>query len=232
LADAPQTVAAIIVAAGSGRRFGDSGTRKQYRPLRGIPLLAWALAPFVEHPRVTRIAVVVPADDVRVPPDWLTRPGVELVPGGAERTDSVRAGLQALGSHDRVLVHDGARPLVTRSLIDRVLDADAHWGVVPGVPVTDTLKEVGSDGIVIRTPDRSRLRSVQTPQSFPLLLLRDVHHRAQNEGLVATDDAGLLERYGHEVRVVEGDPMNIKVTTTHDLVIAEALARRLPLPVF
>jgi 2-C-methyl-D-erythritol 4-phosphate cytidylyltransferase len=232
LADPRPRVRVVVVAAGAGRRFGDAGgARKQYRELGGRPLLAWALRPFVGHPAVVQTIVVLPADDVETPPDWLAPLPVLRVAGGAERSDSVRSGLDALGGGcDLVLVHDGARPLVSRTLLDRILASAAGCGcaVVPGLPVTDTLKEVGPDGFISGTPDRSRFWRVQTPQAFPLDTLRDAHRRASLEGLTTTDDAALCERYGVPVRVVEGDPANIKVTTVVDLALAEVLAHRLP----
>lgn len=229
---APPAAAAIVVAAGAGRRFNDGGgPRKQYRELLGKPVLAWALDAFVSHPGIGQTVVVLPREDVDDPPGWLAGLPVARVAGGAERSDSVRNGLDAVTAEGGVvLVHDGARPLVARALIDRLLAAAAHGAVIPGLKVTDTLKEVDAEGLVKATPDRGRYRSVQTPQAFPLALLRKVHRQAHEMGAKATDDAALLERYGHAVRVVEGDPSNLKVTTSADLALAELLARRLPDP--
>lgn len=221
-------VGAVIVAAGSGRRFGE-GPKKQFRELRGRPILAWAVSAITGHPRVARTVVVLPADDVDPPPSWLERFPISVVAGGATRGESVRAGLEALSGVQRVLVHDGARPLIATAVVDRVLDADPASGVVPGLPLTDTVKEV-EGGRVVGTPPRDRLWRVQTPQCFPYPLLLEVYRRAAEEGFEATDDAGLLERYGHTVRVVEGDPMNVKVTTAFDLTVVEALAASFPLP--
>ncbi|MQA89142.1 MAG: 2-C-methyl-D-erythritol 4-phosphate cytidylyltransferase [Gemmatimonas sp.] len=228
--DRSSRIAVIVVAAGSGRRFGESEVRKQYLPLRGIPLLAWSVAPFLEHPRVDRVTVVVPPEDMDDPPHWLRRLPLHLVGGGCERADSVRAGAESLDEFDRVLVHDGARPLASRSLIDRVIAADPRVGVVPGIPVADTLKEVDETGNVSRTPDRRRFLRIQTPQAFPFALFKELHDRARIDGIVTTDDAGLFERYGHTVHVIEGDMSNLKVTTSFDLSVAELLAQRLPLP--
>lgn len=224
-------MAAVVVAAGSGSRFGAGGPPKQFRDLLGRPLLEWSLRLFLDHPRVEHTVVVLPPASVDEPPDWLARLPVARVPGGAERGDSVRRGISSLDpAIDIVLVHDGARPLVTAGLVDRLLDAAVSSAVIPGLPVTDTLKEVGEGRRITATVDRSRLWRVQTPQAFPLAILRRCHERAAAEGYSATDDAALLERYGEEVRVIEGDADNIKVTTPPDFALAEHLAQRLPSP--
>jgi 2-C-methyl-D-erythritol 4-phosphate cytidylyltransferase len=225
---AHRDVAAIVVAAGSGRRLDDGGPPKQYRRIAGVPILARSLGPFLSHPRIGRVIVVLPADDVAAPPEWLAALPVECVAGGAERTDSVWRGLAVLGSGvTTVLVHDGARPFVTRELIDRVLIAAREFpdaAVVPGERVSDTVKEVGTDGVVVRTVPRDALRRVQTPQAFPVDTLRRFHREAAEAGFVPTDDAMLFERGGASVRVVDGDPRNLKITTSVDLLLAEALA--------
>jgi 2-C-methyl-D-erythritol 4-phosphate cytidylyltransferase len=229
LTDVTASVAAVIVAAGSGRRFGGEGPPKQYRELLGAPLLAWTLRPFLRHPGIGRTVLVLPAADVDDAPAWLLELPVIRVAGGAERGDSVRNGLAALGDEVRtVLVHDGARPLVSENLISRLIDASREGAVIPGLPVTDTLKEVDDGGRVVRTVDRSRFSRVQTPQAFPRADLVEVHRRAHEAGIAATDDAALFERYGLQVRVVEGESSNLKVTTPEDLVLARLLARDVP----
>jgi len=226
LTDIASTVAAVIVAAGSGRRFGGGGPPKQYRELLGAPLLAWTLRPFLHHPWIGRTVLVLPAADVDDAPVWLLDLPVTRVAGGAERGDSVRNGLAALQAEVRtVLVHDGARPLVSEGLITRLIEASREGAVIPGLPVTDTLKEVDEGGRVVCTVDRSRFSRVQTPQAFPRADLVEVHRRAREEGIAATDDAALFERYGLQVRVIEGEPSNLKVTTPEDLVLARLLAR-------
>ncbi len=214
----------VVVAGGSGRRMG-GGVRKQYLELDGTPVLLRALTPFLEHPRIGAVVVVLPADDVEAPPAWLRALPVTCVAGGAERGDSVWNGLRATpGDASAVLVHDGARPFVTAGVIDRVLDACATGGAIAAVPVTDTIKEVGPDGTIRGTPDRAVLWQAQTPQGFPRAALVAAYERARAEGVAATDDAALFERYGGPVRVVAGSERNIKVTRPADLVVAEALA--------
>lgn len=229
MADGTQRFGAVVVAAGAGRRFAADGPRKQYRTLSGKPLLRWSLDVLLTHPAIVATAVVLPAEDVDYAPEWLQDLPLIRIPGGVERADSVRNGIQALeGLTDAVLVHDGARPFLRLELLDRLMVAAAQGSVIPGLRVTDTLKEVGSGGVIEGTPDRERLRAVQTPQVFQTKLLIECHRRAAEEGFRPTDDAALLERYGYPVRVVDGDPMNIKVTTPSDFVLAELLARRLP----
>ena len=160
------------------------------------------------------------------PAPALGEPGgrVRVVPGGAERTDSVRAGLAALGPDiDIVLIHDAARCLTPTSVYDRVIAAVAagHEAVVPGLAVVDTMKVVDAEGTVIATPERSRVRAIQTPQGFSRAAITSAHA----SGLAATDDAGLAEENGRPVRVVDGDPLAFKVTTPDDLERAERLLR-------
>jgi 2-C-methyl-D-erythritol 4-phosphate cytidylyltransferase len=226
----------VIVAAGAGHRFSIPGRPpKQYASLHGSPVLAWSIRAFLEHPGRGTLVVVLPESDVDNPPTWLRDLPVTRIAGGAERSDSVRAGLGALPAALKwVLIHDGARPLVSRGLIDGVLVARAAAGaaeaIVPAIPMTDTLKQVDGDMRVVRTLPREKLWRVQTPQAFPLDALRDLHDRAASERFAPSDDAGLFERYGYPVRLVAGDPLNIKVTTPEDLRIAEALAYGLPRP--
>ena len=222
--------AAVIVAGGSGSRMGaaSGGVRKQYLELLGEPILLWALRPFLEHPEVAATVVVLPPEDVASAPRWLRELPVEVVPGGAQRADSVRHGVEAVpAGPELVLIHYGARPLVTRAVVDRVLRAAVEGGAVAAIRATDTLKEADEEGRVRSTPDRSRLWHAQTPQGFPLPLIRELHARARAEGWSPTDDAALCERYGVPVRLVEGSPENLKVTRPVDLAIAEALARGL-----
>jgi 2-C-methyl-D-erythritol 4-phosphate cytidylyltransferase len=232
LGEPVEGIGAVVVAAGSGTRFGGTGgPRKQYRELAGRPLLAWSLRTLLDHPAIAMVVAVLPPDDVDAPPEWLGDLPVLRVPGGEQRGDSVRNGLDALDpALGTVLIHDGARPLLSRELLDRILVAARGGAVVPGLRLTDTLKEVGEDGHIVRTLDRARFWTVQTPQAFPAAVLRQVHRRARDEGISGTDDAALLERYGHPVRIVEGEATNLKVTTQADLAAAELLAQRILTP--
>ncbi|MBM6403146.1 2-C-methyl-D-erythritol 4-phosphate cytidylyltransferase [Phycicoccus sp. CSK15P-2] len=223
---APRGVGVVVVAAGSGSRLG-AGRPKAFVPLGGRPLLDWALEGVAAVAGLRSVAVVVPAELVDAD-GWAgvaLPPGATVVAGGAERTESVAAGLAVLDpACDVVLVHDAARCLTPVSVFDRVVEAVRAGadGVVPGLAVVDTVKTVDTEGYVTGTPDRSGLRAVQTPQGFP----RDVLLGAHASGMVATDDAALVERTGHRVRVVEGDPLAFKVTTPDDLARAERLVAR------
>jgi 2-C-methyl-D-erythritol 4-phosphate cytidylyltransferase len=221
----PLRAAAIIVAGGSGSRMGGP-TPKQYLSLRGRPVLEHSVRAFTGHPDVGAVVVVLPPNDLASPPDWLVATGVILAAGGAERGDSVWNGMQALPADpDPILVHDAARPLVSAEVIDRVL-ARARTGVgaVAAVPVADTIKVVDGELRITKTLDRRHLWQAQTPQGFPRWLLFEAHERARAEGVQATDDAALVERYGGEVFVVEGAPENLKITRLADLQLAESLA--------
>jgi 2-C-methyl-D-erythritol 4-phosphate cytidylyltransferase len=201
---------AIVVAGGSGERFGE---RKQYLALSGERVLDWALRSAVAN--ADGVVLVVPADRAADPEPAATT----VVAGGATRSASVRAGLAAV-PHDAdvILVHDAARPVPVPGVWQRVRDAiDAGAdAVVPAIPVADTLREVGG-----ATVDRSRLVAVQTPQGFRAAALREAHV-GEPEG---TDDASLVEAGGGRVVVVDGDPANVKITTPVDLSLAELLCR-------
>lgn len=216
---------AVVAAGGAGRRFGGA-VRKQYLEIGGEPVLLRAIRPFLEHPRVARVVVVLPAADAGDPPSWLAALPVEIVAGGAERGDSVLAGLLRVPEAlPLVLVHDGARPFVTRELIDRVLaGCTGGRGAVAALPVTDTLKRADPEGRITHTLDRTGLWRAQTPQGFPRAGLLLACRSARDAGAAATDDAALFERYAGPVDVVSGDPANLKVTLPEDLPLAEAIA--------
>ena len=191
--------------------------------LNGEPLLGHALSRVLAVRAVGHVVVVAPQthlEAARAVADAAERPEVvDVVAGGRERTESVAAGLAALGPDDEVvLVHDAARALAPPELFDQVVAAvrAGSDAVVPGLPVADTIKAVDDDELVESTPDRSRLRAVQTPQGFTRALLE----RAHASGESASDDAGLVERIGAHVRVVPGDQRAMKVTTPHDLAVA------------
>lgn len=218
------------MAAGRGSRLG--GVPKQFRELAGVPVLLRSLRPFAAHPGVACVAVVLPADALGAPPDWLAPLAGErlrLVAGGAERADSVAAGVAALPSTcEVVLVHDAARPLVSTDTIDAVLAAARTGaGALAAVPLGDTLKAVqpGSPPVVERTVSREGLWRAQTPQGFPRALLERALAAARADGVQGTDDAQLVERIGGHVVVVADSPRNIKLTLQADFDVAEALLR-------
>ncbi len=208
----------VVVAAGSGQRFG---APKQFAQLAGRSMVQWA----VDAARAVADGVVLvlpPGDDaLRATPPGATGADVSVA-GGDTRAASVRAGLAAVpGSADVIVVHDGARPLASPALFRAVVDAVAGGAdaAVPAVAVADTLKRVVDDAVTA-TVARQGLVAVQTPQAFRA----DVLRRAHEAGADATDDAALVEALGATVRVVPGDPRNIKVTTAADFEVAQALA--------
>jgi 2-C-methyl-D-erythritol 4-phosphate cytidylyltransferase len=225
----PPDVGVVVVAAGRGARLG--GTPKQFRELAGVPVLLRALRPFSSHPEVASIAVALPPDNAAEPPDWLAPllgGRLRVVAGGRERGDSVRAALAALpDACTVVLVHDGARPLVSRETIDAVIAAARQGtGAVAAIPLGDTLKEVGehADALQVeRTVPRAGLWRAQTPQGFPRALLERAVAAAQADGVQGTDDAELVERIGGKVRIVPDLSTNLKLTTQQDFDLAEAL---------
>jgi 2-C-methyl-D-erythritol 4-phosphate cytidylyltransferase/2-C-methyl-D-erythritol 2,4-cyclodiphosphate synthase len=226
--------AAVIVAGGSGERFGRAGG-KQTAPLGGKPMLAWSVAALDATPEISHIVVVCPPGrevEFRSAAivDRVTRAAVSFAESGATRQESVAAGLAVLPvGLDAVAVHDGARPLVSPEFVSALFAKLAETGadgVVPGHPSVDTLKVVSADRIA-ETPDRSRLWAVQTPQVFQVEALRDAYARAAADGFLGTDDASLVERAGGDVRVLEGPRDNIKLTLPEDVAFAEAaLSRR------
>ena len=214
-------VGAVIVAAGSSRRMG--GVDKLAAPLAGRPLLAHTVLAFAEHAQVQALVVAVSESNQTEVEALLedVAPEVRVVRGGARRRDSVRAGLGVLPRCEYVVVHDGARPLVTAELIDAVLaGAREKEAAICAVPVADTVKQVDNYGFARRTLDREGLWLAQTPQAFRLELLLRAHAASAED---VTDDAQLVERLGLPVRIVAGSTRNIKVTTPADLALAEAL---------
>lgn len=221
-------VAVVVPAAGAGRRMG--GTAKAFVELAGEPMLRRTLRPFLAETRVTAIAIALDAATAAAPPQWLVTLDrrITFVTGGATRSASVAAALATLDDDvDVVLVHDAARPLVSAELIDRVITAAAAGhAVIAAVPVTDTIQEVDDVGRIIATPERDHLWQAQTPQAFPRSVVMDAYRRAEADGVIATDDAALVARYGTPVRVIEGARENIKVTTQADVRAVEALLAR------
>jgi 2-C-methyl-D-erythritol 4-phosphate cytidylyltransferase len=203
----------ILLAGGEGSRFG---TKKQYILLGGKPLYMHSLEKVLDL--FEEVILVLPQEDlqkIKVPPK------VKKVAGGKERQDSVFEGiLEAEG--DIVIVHDCARPFASRELFLKVSELGDFEGKICALPVRDTLKQV-SEGMVIKTIDRTGLWHSQTPQAFLRKVLLECHFRARSEGFFATDDAMLLERYGYRVGVVMGEPTNIKITYPEDLALAQRL---------
>ncbi len=222
---------AIIVAGGSGERFGDP-RGKQFVDLAGLPLVAWSILAFDQAPSIAHIVVVCPRGREReMQQDVLARlqlnHEVTLASAGATRQDSVFSGLMASPEHlALVAIHDGARPLIEPATIEACLSAARGGKDVDGAICasreTDTLKIVDEKGAIVATPDRTPYWCAQTPQSFVRTTLMRAHEIALLEGFAGTDDASLVEHMGGVVRVVESPRDNIKVTVPEDLALVEA----------
>lgn len=216
------------MAAGRGKRM-EAGDNKVLLPLAGRPVLAHTLEAFAQCDWLEEIVVVAAADEMERVEKLIRKERIGLtvrvVAGGLERQDSVVAGLEALQS-DGVLVHDAARPLVSPALIEACRAAAERVGAASlAVPVKDTIK-ITEGGMIVSTPERSRLMAVQTPQAFARKALLDAHRAAREAGITATDDAMLLERLGLPVAAVPGHESNLKLTTPEDMLIAEMLLER------
>lgn len=234
---------AVIVSAGKGLRFmegkpisPDHG-KKQFYLLGGKPLLAHTLDKFETCPLIRSVRLVVGQEDM----DYCLNEIIEkykfqkvskIVPGGKRRQESVKNGIDALPKDtDVVAIHDGVRPLVTRTMIEDSIHSAIQYGaVVLAVPVKETIKMSNPDGTVLRTLDRELLWQIQTPQTFQVSVIREAHARAAEDGFVGTDDASLVERLGVKVHILPGAYTNIKITTPEDLVLANLFLKMNALP--
>ena len=215
---------AVIVAAGSASRMG--GIDKVMAPLNGEPMIARTVRTFQNCDAISEI-VVVTREDLILPITGLCS-GMDkvkaVVAGGSSRQESVHLGLNALSDKCKLAaIHDGARPLISWQVIDRVVRAAHTYGAAaPAIPVKDTIKVV-QGGVVKETPDRASLQAVQTPQVFDFDILRGALKKAKQDGAQVTDDCSAVERIGLTVKIVEGEERNLKVTTPLDLKIAQLL---------
>ena len=221
---------AIIPAAGQGLRFGGP-ISKQFQSLKGRPLLLYTLEVFEQTTEVEGVCVVVPAPEVKSTSELLKKSGLKkirrVVSGGATRQDSVRLGFDEIPHCDFVAIHDGVRPLVSVELILRTLQGAQQSGAaICALPVKETIKRVDEQKRVLETVDHRSLWSIQTPQIFRYELFQQAFKQAVQENFYGTDEAMLVERLGVPVSVVEGDPMNLKVTTPEDWVVAERYLER------
>lgn len=236
-------IVAVIPAAGRGSRM-QASVNKQYLELGGMPVLARTLSAFEHHPGIDRILVVAGGaeqEQIRV----LCRKYeigkfAGVVEGGATRQDSVRNALDHLAAslenpssaHQKetcyVLIHDGARPFVSREVIDRCIQGAIRYNACgAGVSVKDTMKQVDESGRILCTVPRDSLRAIQTPQAFHFPMIYRLHNRALHDGLSFTDDTSIAEYYGEKVFMVDGDYCNIKITTPEDLLYGEVLLRQI-----
>lgn len=219
--------AALVAAAGSSSRMG--GINKLLEPLDGIPVLVRTLTALERAQRVDSIVIATREEDLITVSQLCKTYGItkckKVIRGGEDREHSVLlAALETDPDTELLAVQDGARPLVSPDLIDRVIEAAQRCGAAaPAVPVKDTVKTVREDGAVEETLERSRLRAVQTPQVFEASLLKAALQAALEEGAALTDDCSAVERLGKVVYLIEGEETNLKITTPTDLILAEAL---------
>jgi 2-C-methyl-D-erythritol 4-phosphate cytidylyltransferase len=221
---------AVVPAAGSGERLA-AGVPKAFFHLDGHTLVERAVSGLLESGVVDRVVVAVPADRTGQAKLILGRDAT-IVAGGANRRESVSRALAAVADSEEpnfVLVHDAARALTPPGLVVRVVEAlrAGHSAVVPALPLSDTVKAVDANGVVLGTPERAGLRAVQTPQGFATeLLLRAYQRAADLPGADFTDDASMVEHIGGQVQVVDGDPLAFKITTQWDILLAQAIVKQ------
>jgi 2-C-methyl-D-erythritol 4-phosphate cytidylyltransferase len=224
-------VTAIVPAAGGGRRFGGS-VKKQFVALNGLPVLSHTVRALAATDAFAAMIVVVPPGDEGLGWDAVRAAQVTIdvavAPGGGERQESVYQGLErAKPITDLVLIHDGVRPFVPREVVLATIAAAGEWGAaIAAVPVTDTIKRLNAQGFVVETPDRGELWAAQTPQAFRYALLMQAHRSARAQGIVATDDAAVVEGIGVKPKLVRGSYDNLKITSEDDLSLAEMILRR------
>jgi 2-C-methyl-D-erythritol 4-phosphate cytidylyltransferase len=223
-------VAAIVPAAGEGKRMGE-GRRKPFLLLGGRPILAVTLANLMRCPQLSEFLVCLREEDMEVGereilPHLPLGREIRWVEGGARRQDSVFKALSRVSEEtEMVLIHDGVRPFISSRLLSLAIEETKRWGATTfGLPVTDTIKLVRQDGLAVRTLDRGSLWVIQTPQTFRRDIILEAHRRAREEGFEGPDDASLVERLGREVKVLVGHPENIKITDYQDLSLAEKIA--------
>jgi len=217
---------AVIVSAGKGVRFME-GQKKQFYFLGGKPILAHTLDKFETCPLIRSILLVVSQEDMdtclkEVIEAYKFQKVSQIVPGGKQRQESVKKGIDALPKDtDIVTIHDGVRPFVTRAMIEDSIHSAVRYGaVVLAMPVKDTIKMSNPDGTVLKTLDRESLWQIQTPQTFQANVIKEAYHRATEDGFAGTDDASLVERTGAKVHILPGSYTNIKITTPEDLLLA------------
>jgi 2-C-methyl-D-erythritol 4-phosphate cytidylyltransferase len=223
------TVVAVIPAGGSGQRMG-TATPKQFLPLGNVPLLLHSLQVFERCASISQVILVVPKNErERTLSDVVERYGikkvVKVVAGGATRQESVYHGLKETDPDaEIVVIHDAVRPFVTEDLIERSIEAARkNGGAIVAVPMKETVKEVGPDGHILRTVDRSQLWLAQTPQTFRRTLLMEGYRSAECDQFHATDEAAVMERLGQKIAIVVGRWDNMKITTVEDFQMAEAI---------
>ncbi len=228
---------AIVPSAGLGKRFGPSG-KKTFVSIYGIPLLVYTLKRLHDEKAVAEIIPALRKDDMEQGHAMAREYNLDKIKrfaqGGKERQDSIYNALKLIEADGTdaykncdVLIHDGVRPWFPEGMIEQLSDAVQDVdGVIPGIPLTDTIKETDAAGIVVSTLNREKVRAVQTPQLFPFRTIKKAYDRACQDGFYATDDAALVERIGGRIRIITGSPLNIKVTVPEDLEVAAHILKK------
>jgi 2-C-methyl-D-erythritol 4-phosphate cytidylyltransferase len=222
-----EKITAIVPAAGLGKRF-DSSSRKTFISIKGLPLLVYTLKRLQNEAAITEIIPVIRHEDMDSCSKIFRQHDLHkisrIAPGGKERQDSVYSALKIIDSECIVLVHDGVRPFIPEGMIAKLVGALADAdGAVPGMPAKETIKEMSERMTVVSTLRRDRIRAIQTPQAFSYNIIKKAYDKAYEDGIYATDDAALVERTGGTVKIVEGSPYNIKITTPEDLKMLECI---------
>jgi 2-C-methyl-D-erythritol 4-phosphate cytidylyltransferase len=230
-------ITAIVPAAGIGKRFDDS-RKKSFFPINGKPLLAHTLSRLEKESLLRDIVLVVNEEFLREASEIAEGAGLagkcRIIKGGRERQDSVFNALKYLEDNinnvdddSYIIVHDGARPYIPDGLINRLVAAlQEADGAVPGISARDTMKTVDDQGYVESTLERNRIRAVQTPQIFRYAVIQHAYKEAYRNGYTGTDDAALVERCGGKIRIIEGNPFNIKITTKEDAAMIQYILKR------
>ncbi len=228
------TVIAIVPSAGLGKRFDASG-KKTFTDLRGIPLVVHTLKRLQREPSIGEIIPVFREEDISYGYDLARDHNLDkikrIAAGGVERQDSIYNALKLIENDGadscmnyQVMIHDGARPIVPEGTIERIItELNELDGAAPGIRPRDTLKEVSADEVITSTIDRDVIRAIQTPQGFAYPTIKKAYDAAYEQGYYATDDAALVEKIGGRVRIIEGSPYNIKITTPEDFHMVEQI---------
>lgn len=230
-------IIAIVPAAGLGKRF-DPSRKKTFVELDGVPLVIHTFKKLQTEPLITDIIPVVREEDIERVFAMAREHGLtkiqKIAPGGNERQDSIYNALNLIEKtgdefyrESTVLIHDGARPVIPEGTVERLIDGlHGADGAAPGLPAKDTLKKISEDSIIVSTLDREHVRAIQTPQAFKFDVIKRAYDLAYKDGIYATDDAALVERTGGKVRIIDGSPLNIKITTPEDLEMVEYIFKK------
>lgn len=223
-------VSLIIAAGGTGKRIGDP-MPKQFIEIAGKPIIIHTLAYFYHNANIYDVVVSIHKDWALHLERLISESGFadkcRIVVGGISRQDSIKNALDTITDCDIVLIHDAVRPFVTDKIIDDLIKAAVKYGAaLPGLTPVNTIKILSDNNTVRSTPERSQLTSVQTPQAFKLSIIREANENAYKKSYLGTDDASLVEYAGFEVKVVEGDEQNIKITRPIDILVAEEIIRQ------